>query len=1615
MVKIDTTTNTLWQDVNLSSYSFALCNSQLEQTNFRIRIHAVGKARPSSQHPLKPYSMSNKKEKIEFLFSVPGGAGLPTTYDPMVLKVVAPDGYVFSDIVGPFDFIYKMPYANSTEPTIPSAEADWPGLNPLPEVSQNVLYFRQAEFFEPNKVYGFQVSIQVPDTTVLTSINGFYAGFFFPNSTCFAAGVAQTAEINAVLNSRWEVKALINAKVDYETNVEGRANNLIYTLETTNLIPPGGYIEIVGPPGFVIQTTPGTTSCMHESAPADRDAPYEVEKTTLLSQPLPGYVTCEVIPATSANVTFRLKVGVGMKIEPGRYRWQIAMKNPNSVVRNNPAPTDCGFDLCWFFASYTYQDEPLEYPTSTTSFRINTKMVQATIVGRPEMTWEQWAGSGRNNRPTHLNPLVFTVSLGQSALNAGTMTIRAPAGYVFREDCLEDLDTRGDVVFGGQPLVTGMSPWVPEVIVRSCRGDGPDAQLLVDPGVSLGLLPNKRYPFRLNVFENPRREATPNTWFVDYNGESSIISPIEGFRLWTFHRTSVLPVTKAFSTPVTGAKLVLNPVTFTIRPHNRAAGQYMKIIVTAPPTFSIVKEMLVGNDVGKCQLLVQPVSADYISLLSAPLDQAPMMNFNGPPALIWGQADFDCAVNLLTPQKLEATVLASTRELMANRDYQITVFVNNPTTDIAPELNEWKIETSTGPSETGALPTFRDEVILPGFQLNNRATDFLIVNLKPGTDITFTKGQERIPGLYFQFKFGTKLIVGDVIRIKAPSGFFFNNSASTDCPGFVWELGVSDSVTLPKTEAQGGITCVGDEMIFDCKDQNPTQGDKMVGFRIDTQNPPKTPHVMENFWKIYHESSTGMIRASGAYQSWDIYPQFKNVQIIIVGEDRAAGSQSSIAISFIPVSDADELKVIAKSPVGFSFTGAVAASPSHEVIETDVSMVRIRCAIYADLQADVRISNMKLGSGGGPTIFDLETRLGNGMMMDSTKDFTVGSFRLPGKLTVSNQSLLSVYQQNPEEHDVTSKLGLRLGETGLAFFTFSFTEDAQVGTLLRLRSPLYKLFGAEANSKFKLELVASPNVMKMAPVISVSGGELIARLDHKLYAGSSYQVEVEVITPSGMRNAADAMWSIDIVDGGTLPVNTNDAKTMGFALVDKISFGIVTGQAPPMAQVSATLNFDPRTNMPKKARIIAPEGFNFTHNCLQEPGDNNELVSCALSPETISGRAIANLVFSGKGLATTPTFMQIKIITPSQNQAGRYANSWFIQLMDEMDVELGWGEDQTGVQVMQMLNSGVIYPAIPEIEGNMAFRFTTNKKVDPNGQIECGYPDGFVIKCNGGFLKKVSLKGYITCQNFPNLRKFVLTMARPLPPGNQAFAVSSTPPFKSPADNRFYIMIRSPEGLVMDAAMTIPGLEIQPQPKVAGLDLFWSASEPERASTVGLGFELLSPLPPENPKEYKLPIMYEAVITVPVDFQQTVQKLSHIEVMQGSLPMPIDQAGTWLVNTDPKRLRIFFDEKQTKTLATGRYRWTFPVFVPARLPAYNVFLMTICSRMDNSTGANSTCNGPLDERALVTFPYPGFNLFQQHPGASQYSMTGASFGLHASMRMMTLIAGIVAWCGLLQL
>ena len=47
---------------------------------------------------------------------------------------------------------------------------------------------------------------------------------------------------------------------------------------------------------------------------------------------------------------------------------------------------------------------------------------------------------------------------------------------------------------------------------------------------------------------------------------------------------------------------------------------------------------------------------------------------------------------------------------------------------------------------------------------------------------------------------------------------------------------------------------------------------RVMMFRVDSQNPSKTPHVMLNLWSITH-TSNGLIMSTEAASSWDVVPR----------------------------------------------------------------------------------------------------------------------------------------------------------------------------------------------------------------------------------------------------------------------------------------------------------------------------------------------------------------------------------------------------------------------------------------------------------------------------------------------------------------------------------------------------------------------------------------------------------------------------------------------------------------------------------------------------------------------------------------------------------------------
>jgi len=104
----------------------------------------------------------------------------------------------------------------------------------------------------------------------------------------------------------------------------------------------------------------------------------------------------------------------------------------------------------------------------------------------------------------------------------------------------------------------------------------------------------------------------------------------------------------------------------------RGAG--MKIKVTAPPQYRMVETRL------ECKIIMQKLDLhETTGDEPAPMNFTDISSLLSPQFVRWGESDIKCRVDESDKRILVAEVISDTRELLSGHDYQLTVFVNNPT------------------------------------------------------------------------------------------------------------------------------------------------------------------------------------------------------------------------------------------------------------------------------------------------------------------------------------------------------------------------------------------------------------------------------------------------------------------------------------------------------------------------------------------------------------------------------------------------------------------------------------------------------------------------------------------------------------------------------------------------------------------------------------------------------------------------------------------------------------------------------------------------------------------------------------------------------------------------
>lgn len=1342
------------------------------------------------------------------------------------------------------------------------------------------------------ETYGFQYMLTVPDYSPFSSSNSFFV------EVGYRTNLSDYRYFSQVIDAP-PVQTITNAAVSYESNLAGYQNNFIeFAFQLTTPMTSGA--------GLVIRGNVDTADFQFGDAsngpityvPLSSDPPFPDDFRLLVKKAQDN--TPQIVLKAIVN-TFL----------PGFYRFQLPCFNPPGVVLNAGK---------WTFGSYQTVDN---YPSVSAAPVIDKAIVvdgfvisgQMTDAGFLTLSEARRTATGRNDRPGQPNSVVLRFKLKNTPQDIQMMKIRAPRGFIFDENCLPGLYTSKMMVLGPASLqfwpTDTCVEWPQANAPTRCDGSGRVATLTVP----VGLIRSQTYCFRIGVRSNPMQTPSWNRWSFDFNNEVS--QPFPGFTIWTMTQISIASVTQAKTPPSQTGSPPPTLVSINFVPYNsipaRALGQATggMLRVVAPPGFNFFGT---GGALSACTVNLFPVGG------------APFL-----PAQYQCLVDAGQAINV---------AMTSDLSIQGGTLYTLIASVFNPV--MVQEAGTWLINSYRSVSATDQ--TVLDISNAPGYPIYNVLNFFSVINVA-----NVLNGLTLVPTINITLRFPDYLKDLDVIEIYGPQGFnLIGNAATGECNSFRFPGGLTPlpNTNTPKCQCSNITVC---KIIFNvlenkdpAMDQNTT-----FNFAIACTNPTSTPFQTANFWRAVHSRPADPqtpIRSQAAVPSWTINPQLQNVQVSLVGANTAAGKISNIQVMFTPVTNADVVQIEAVQPDGFDFTRATVTPPYVPTEQTaGPRLVLQRAGLVANTKVTIQINSVVLGRGGGQTMWNLLTYLDNTMttQLDSKLNFTANAFRLPGVITVVNTPLLqSKYAVAAASYPVQSLFAARVGEDAQATFMMTFSQTVYAGQMLVVSCQGVAQYTL---SKLRFQIIGSTLVNTQVSLRPQ--GELQAILkpgmpptEVALQAGATYTVIFWAVPISGAN-----VWRFDTEDSGSLPSNTNDASTPGFAPVVSMMLAIFAARSPPSSIVTVTLNIVQGNLVVQSLVVIAPPGFVFQSGpngcgnmCMpgQALGATGRRTASIASP---TGQPLVNL----KGL-------NINVKTPQQQPSSL---DWFVESVAAgSGATNGWGQG-SGFNVVQMGGTSVSYGAVAGIKQTL-ITFTFTLSVDAGSVISVTAPLGFLLTCSAeGAFRQISLPGTRpACVDDPLL----LTLSTVLTAGSYAFGIAVDVPPQTPAINTFDLQILDQDQAVVDAIFGMEGLQVM-NISAGGPSISWSRSDGGQATLITMGLTFSQPT-------VNIKVM---LISLPETFVHNIQKPT--DVLNFNKQFPLSSGLQWADASYMDRVRIMLDDTNGGAIIPpGTYQFSFPALVPLKMPPNNVWRISLCN--------DPACNAPTQSSVVVSFPLAGFAL-----------------------------------------
>jgi hypothetical protein len=206
-------------------------------------------------------------------------------------------------------------------------------------------------------------------------------------------------------------------------------------------------------------------------------------------------------------------------------------------------------------------------------------------------------------------------------------------------------------------------------------------------------------------------------------------------------------------------------------------------------------------------------------------------------------------------------------------------------------------------------------------------------------------------------------------------------------------------------------------------------------------------------------------------------------------------------------------------------------------------------------------------------------------------------------------------------------------------------------------------------------------------------------------------------------------------------------------------------------------------------------------------------------------------------------------------------------------------------------------------------------------------------------------------------------------PAEYSFAHYVVPPVDTPPRNTLSITLKDYDGTVKDAAVDLPGQTIWEKLKIKANFLNWDLSKPGRTSTITVGFTVVEPLPDNIVAP--LQQVFTILITLPVGFIHLVEDRTDFQILNENMPLAEPNAIDFM-NKDTLRIYLNPNGTSWNALKSGIYNFKFQVLVPALMPAYNVWQVSLCRP------GYGPCNRVSAPAVLVNFAMKGFNFDEMY-------------------------------------